>query len=214
VEARGAPAVAQLVRAQQAVAGGDVAALTDALSRIAGLIGEMSAALMRMYERCDPYIFFRRVRPFLASWPAPGVVYEGVSEEPHVFAGGSAGQSSLIQALDAALGVRHPSPQSSPFLAEMRHYMPPAHRRFVEALEAGPDAHAFVQARADSAPALAAAYNRCVEGLADFRRKHMEIAVRYITMQATSPAEAMGTGGTSIARFLGTARQETRESRI
>lgn len=214
IEARGAPAIPQLVRAQRAATAGDLADLTDALGHIAAVIAQLSASLMRMYERCDPYIFYHRVRPFVASWPAPGVIYTGVSEQPHLFAGGSAGQSALIQALDAALGVRHPSPQSSPYLAEMRRYMPPPHQRFVAALEAGPDLHTFVSDQRAQAPALVEAYNRCVAELADFRRKHMEIAIRYISMQAPSPKEAVGTGGTSLARFLGAARQETRESKI
>ena len=128
---------------------------------------------------------FTRIRLFLASWPVPGVVYEGISETPLVFAGGSAGQSSLVQALDAALGVRHTDPRSSPFLMEMRGYMPPPHRKFVEALEAGPDVHAFVQAHTPSQPALAEAYNTCIDLLTTFRKQHMEIAVRYITKQAS-----------------------------
>lgn len=214
VEACGAAALPHLVRAQTATAAGDVPILCDALNQIANAIHTMCAALNRMYEKCDPHIFFTRIRPFLASWPAPGVVYEGVSETPMVFAGGSAGQSSLVQALDAALSVRHTDPRSSPFLLEMRGYMPPPHRKFVEALEAGPDVRAFVQAHTPSTPALAEAYNTCISLLTQFRKQHMEIAVRYITKQMPGTEEAKGTGGTSLAQFLGATRQETRAQRI
>jgi indoleamine 2,3-dioxygenase len=212
VEASGAASLPQLVRAQTAAAAGDAPMLSDALGHIAYTIKQMSGNLLRMYEKCDPHIFFTRIRPFLASWPAPGVVYEGVSETPMVFAGGSAGQSSLVQALDAALSVRHTDPRSSPFLMEMRHYMPPPHRRFVEALEAGPDVAAFVQAQGQ--PELTEAYNTCIDLLTQFRKQHMEIAVRYITKQAPSNEEAKGTGGTSLAQFLGATRQQTRERRV
>ena len=214
VEACGAAALQHLVRAQTAVMQNDIATLGDALSHIASVIGRMSATLNRMYEKCDPHIFFTRIRPFLASWPAPGVVYEGVSETPVVFAGGSAGQSSLVQALDAALSVRHTDPRSSPFLLEMRGYMPPPHRKFVEVLEAGPDMRAFVQTHTPSQPALAEAYNACIGLLTNFRKQHMEIAVRYITKQMPDNEEAKGTGGTSLAQFLGATRQETRERHI
>lgn len=209
IEARGARALPQLVRAQSAVSEGDLATLLDALRHIAVTIADMSATLSRMAERCDPHIFFTRVRPFLAGWKPPGILYEGVSTTPLMFAGGSAGQSALLQALDAALGVRHADPRSQPFLMDMRDYMPPPHRRFVEALEAGPDVGAFVQARAVGEPALVAAYNECIEWLTAFRRQHMEIAVRYITMQAPGPDAAKGTGGTSFAQLLGAAKRET-----
>jgi indoleamine 2,3-dioxygenase len=211
IEACGAAALPQLVQAQTAAAAGDEPTLHQALTRIANVITQMSETLLRMYEKCDPHIFFTRIRPFLASWPVPGVVYEGVSEMPMIFAGGSAGQSSLVQALDAGLGVRHTDPRSSPFLQEMRHYMPPPHRRFIEVLEAGPDVRAFVQTQS---PALVEVYNTCIKRLTRFRKQHMEIAIRYITKQMPNGAEATGTGGTSLAQFLGAVRQQTRERHI
>jgi indoleamine 2,3-dioxygenase len=210
IEAKGAVVLPELVRAQHAAATQQYPELIEALDAIATGIERMSATLMRMYEHCDPYIFYHRVRPFLAGWPAPGVIYQGVSEQPVIYAGGSAGQSSLIQALDAALGVRHTSEQSRPFLAEMRHYMPPTHRRFVEALEQGPQLHQLVAEQATAIPPLLESYNRCIERLTLFRRQHMEIAVRYITMQAPGPDKAVGTGGTSFTHFLGAAKHATR----
>jgi len=210
IEARGAALLPSLVGAQDAVAMSDVSKLGEALVRIATGIGCLSTTLMRMYDKCDPHVFFHRVRPFLAAWPAPGVIYEGVSETPMLIAGGSAGQSSLVQSLDAALGVRHTHPDTTGFLAEMRGYMPPKHRAFVEALERGPDVRAFLLAHRSSVPTLADAYDGCIAALTDFRRKHMEIAVRYITKQSSASADAVGTGGTPLARFLGATKEETR----
>ena len=60
-----------------------------------------------MYEHCRADIFYHRVRPFLKGWPDDGIVYEGVNEEPKIFIGGSAAQSSLLQTLDAGLGITH-----------------------------------------------------------------------------------------------------------
>ena len=214
IEARGAAALPQLLRAQDAVQANDIAALCDALAHSEQTIEHMSHTLMRMVERCDPHIFFHRVRSFLASWPAPGVIYDGVSDTPMMFVGGSAAQSSLVQALDAALGVRHTSERSRPFLLEMRAYMPPAHRRFIEALERGSDVAAFVHANRVAVPVLAEGYNRCIDLLTDFRRKHMEIATRYITMQAPKPEVALGTGGTNFAHFLDAAKRETKDTRV
>jgi indoleamine 2,3-dioxygenase len=214
IEADGADAPPQLLRAQQAVLGDDAASLAGSLDCIAATIMRMDATLARMREQCDPHIFYTRVRPFFSSWPAPGLVYEGVSDEPRCYSGGSAGQSALIQALDAALGVRHTSPESHPFIYEMRHYMPPAHRRFVEALEHGPNVHQYVTARQASHPQLADRFNRCVDLLDAFRYRHLRIAVDYITHQAPPGEEAKGTGGTDLRAFLGRVKKETKAHRV
>jgi indoleamine 2,3-dioxygenase len=214
VEVEGADAPPQLLRAQQAIHADDPATLAASLERLATTITRMDAALARMTEQCDPHIFYTRVRPFFSSWPAPGVVYEGVSDAPVALSGGSAGQSALVQALDAALGVRHPGPQSHPFIYDMRRYMPPGHRRFVEALEHGPDVRAYVAERQASEPQLADRYNRCVELLDAFRYRHLRIAVDYITHQAPPGVEATGTGGTDLRAFLGRVKKETRAQRV
>ncbi|HEV2235732.1 MAG TPA: hypothetical protein VGR57_03640 [Ktedonobacterales bacterium] len=214
VEIAGADAPPQLARAQQAVHGDDPAALAASLDLLATAIARMDAALARMVEQCDPHIFYTRVRPFFSSWPAPGLIYEGVSDEPVRLSGGSAGQSALVQALDAALGVRHASPESHPFIHEMREYMPPAHRRFVEALEHGPSVHAYVTAHQASQPRLADRYNHCVDALDAFRYRHLRLAVDYITHQAPPGVEAVGTGGTDLRAFLGRVKKETKAHKV
>lgn len=212
IEAHGAAALPECVRVQKAVLDGDADTVQDSLERIAGVIEKITGTLMRMYEHCDPHVFYRQVRPFVAGWNPPGLIYEGISQTPVMLTGGSAAQSSLVQAFDAGLGVRHRSPDSQPFLLEMRAYMPPAHRRFIEALEAGPNLREFVQDKPD----LLERYNACVDRLTEFRRAHLEIAVRYITHQATqqSSGAARGTGGTDFTRFLGVSRKETDSSKL
>jgi len=89
--------------------------------------------------------------------------------------------------------------------------MIPGHRRFIEALEAGLSIRQFVQDHQESHPALADLYNDCIRGMDKFRKKHIEITVRYILHQAPKDEEAKGTGGTSLVPFLSTARKETQE---
>jgi len=214
IEAKGAPALGALVAAQQAAADGRADDLAAHLETIASALVEVHEVLERIPEKCDPYIFYHRVRPYLSGWPEPGVIYEGVSDAPRLCAGGSAAQSPLIQALDAGLGVRHTGAETSPFLMEMRSYMVAAHRRFIEALEAGPSVRQFVLHHAARCPALSERYNACIGGLDRFRKKHMELAVRYITHQAPKPGEAKGTGGTDFVPFLSKARKETGEHSI
>jgi indoleamine 2,3-dioxygenase len=96
----------------------------------------------------------------------------------------------------------------------MRRYMLPPQRCFVEALEHGPSVRQFAIEHGASAPALRDRYNDCIRALEELRRRHVEIAVRYITHQAPKDVEAKGTGGTNFAAFLGKARKETGEREI
>lgn len=210
IEAKGAAALKALVEAQQAIEREEESIVAQCLERIDAAVQQMLVILRRIPEKCDPYVFYHRVRPYYMGWPAPGVVYEGVSDEPLMLAGGSAAQSALVQGLDAGLAVAHLHAETQPFLIEMRKYMPPAHRRFVEAIEAGPSIRDFVLAH----PALHEAYNACVQTLTQFRKGHLEIAVRYISHQAASPDEVKGTGGTSFVPFLSQARKETQQQVI
>ena len=214
IEAAGAPAIPALLDVQEAVTAVCPTTVTEKLQQIDTILAEVNALLARMPEQCDPYIFFHRVRPFVASWPEPGVVYEGISEEPMLFAGGSAAQSSLLQAIDAGLGVVHEDERTRPFLHEMRRYMPPKHRQFVEDLAQYSSLRSFIQPHQQSHPKLADSYNACLQKLADFRKLHLEISVRYILHQAPNEEAAIGTGGTSFVPFLSQARKETKEAVI
>jgi indoleamine 2,3-dioxygenase len=168
-----------------------------------------------MYEKCDPHIFYLRIRPFLAGWERTGIVYEGVSETPLKLNGGSAAQSSLIQAFDAGLGIEHLHPETRPFLTLMRDYMPPLHRRFVEELAAGASLYDYVQRHQQETPALAQAFNACIDALDNIRKAHMQIAVRYILHQSPEGEKGgLGTGGTSFVPFLSRARKETIQRKV
>jgi indoleamine 2,3-dioxygenase len=210
IEAQGGAAVEALVSAQSAAQANAGAIVVEKLSALEAVLARMSALLNRMVEQCDPYVFYRRIRPFVAGWPAPGVIYEGVSETPQQFIGGSAAQSPLIQAIDAGLGIRHEKPATQQFLTDMRHYMLPAHRRFIEALERGPSIRAFVRDRRHTYPAVVERYNACLKLLDTFRQKHIELSVRYILHQANDPEDVKGTGGTTFVPLLSEARKETK----
>lgn len=115
IEATGAPVLSKILRAIQLVRDENVTELIQELGSIRDIIEEMVAVLRRMFERCDPYVFYWKVRPYLAGWEnmaeaglPNGVRYEGVDNgEYKKLAGGSAAQSSLIHALDVAFGVEH-----------------------------------------------------------------------------------------------------------
>ena len=218
IEAQAAPALMASEAAHSAVAVGDDARLEICLSTIAGSLQWMVSTLARTPEWCDPYIYYRRVRPFIHGWKGhpgltDGLVYTGVPEfagEPQCFRGETGAQSSIVPALDALLAVQHGIDPLRKYLDEMRDYMPPAHRAFIERAERRGGVRDFVL---DSGrPYLRAAYNECVEQLMRFRNQHLEFAASYIHSQASvghaNPTD-VGTGGTPFMAYLKKHQKET-----
>lgn len=220
IEAKVAPALRAIGPAQKAVTEDQGAVLEQHLVTIAAALERAYATLLRMPERCDPYIYYRRVRPYIHGWknhPAlpEGVLYDGVDaygSVPQKFRGETGAQSSIIPSLDAALGISHKDDPLRPYLMEMREYMPPAHRAFIEAIEQGPSIRQCVIERRQQQPALRDAYNACVHLIAQFRSTHLEYAGRYIHRQSQQDADNptnVGTGGTPFMPYLKKHRDET-----
>jgi indoleamine 2,3-dioxygenase len=143
------------------------------------------------------------------------LIYEGVDDyanKPQEFRGETGAQSSIVPAIDAVLGIEHQPDPLREYLMEMRAYMPPEHRSFIEGLEAQPSVRAAVEAEKGTYPALREAYNTCVYFMQEFRSKHLELAARYIHQQSqrslANPTE-VGTGGTPFMRYLKKHRDET-----
>ncbi|MGN9843174.1 indoleamine 2,3-dioxygenase [Nonomuraea sp. H19] len=211
VELAGAGGLPLLARAQHAAAAADHTRLVEALLGIRNVLGRVVDALLNVERWCDPYVFYHRIRPFLTGWSAPGLRFEGVDREPLVLAGGSAAQSSLIQAFDAGLGIRHRDELTAGFLTGMRAYMPGPHRRFLEDLEGGPSVRDFVARHRSARPQSSEAYNAVVDGLAQLRARHIGITGRYIKRFEHGEEAARGTGGSDYISFLKRSREETIE---
>ncbi|NXA06841.1 I23O2 dioxygenase, partial [Sapayoa aenigma] len=237
VEKAAVPGIKAIICALHAILQRDETTLHRALEELAGAIEAMTKALRQMHDHVDPAVFYTVIRIFLSGWkdnPAmpEGLIYEGVSEEPMAYSGGSAAQSTVLHAFDELLGIRH-SEDSTAFLHRMRDYMPPPHRAFVEEIHRAPSLKQHVLSSRDKR--LCAAFNRCVSVLTDFRSYHITIVTKYITVAAAKakagkaepstragpavgkpPAalEAKGTGGSHIFSFLKSIRDTTREGMI
>ncbi|MBS1709462.1 MAG: hypothetical protein JSS65_12180 [Armatimonadetes bacterium] len=216
IEMKAAAALRELLPAQEAAGTGDIRRLRQSLEAIAASLDAMNTTMERMPEWCDPYIYYHRVRPYIHGWNShpdlpEGVVYEGVEAyggKPQRFRGETGAQSGIVPALDAFLGVEHAQDVLRDYLMEMRRYMPPGHRRFVETIEAGASVREFVEGR----PELREAYDHCVAGVHRFRAKHLEYAATYIFKQAQTDSKnphAVGTGGTPFMPYLKKHRDET-----
>ena len=219
IEAKAGSALSAIAAGRHAIVDGDPAKLVSALTQMKGSLEQMYLALCRMVEHCDPYIYFHRVRPYIYGWKnnpglPNGLVYEGVEEYGGVgqfFRGETGAQSGIIPSLDGFLGVGHKEDPLKVYLMEMRQYMPPQHRWFLEATEDGPSTRDFVNAHL-AHPELHNLYNECVEWVEKFRTKHLEYAVSYIANQAQRDAansSQVGTGGTPFLQYLAKHRDET-----
>ncbi|MEQ1689408.1 MAG: indoleamine 2,3-dioxygenase [Sphingopyxis sp.] len=198
---------------------GDVAGATQRLMTMAGVWARINAIFDRMPERCDPYIYYQRVRPYIHGWannPAlpDGLVYEGVARFGGIgqaYRGQTGSQSSIVPAMDALLGVDHSNDPLRAFLDELHAYRPMPHRAFIDDLRAASSLRAFAVAADDAA--LRQAFNAIVLAVAAFRTRHLEYAASYINRQASSGAgndTEVGTGGTPFMKYLKKHRDENR----
>jgi len=191
----------------------------------------MRDTLLRMKERCDPYVYYTRVRPYIHGWKnnpsfPNGLRYEGVAPydgRPQQFRGETGAQSSIVPCLDAGLGIVHAPDPLTVYLQEMRDYMPPRHRAFLQALEETKDNQGrpvlsgYVRDCKLRRPDLWTAYCACIDLLAQFRDIHIGYADSYIHRQHqshTSNPTAVGTGGTPFMPYLQKHLDETRQAII
>ena len=223
IEARAGAALARMPAVIENVAAGKTAEVTRLLNEIADVWTDLKDIFDRMPERCDPYAYFERVRPYIHGWkdnPAlpNGVMYEGVKAHdgaPQSYRGQTGSQSSIVPCMDALLGVGHAADPMKTYLDELHIYRPPAHRRFIDDLRTESRLRDFVIQTADAE--LSQAYNANIQAVADFRSRHLEYAASYINKQqrkATGNDTSVGTGGTPFMKYLKKHRDETQANLI
>lgn len=212
MEAKGGPSIPIMLKAIQAARDDDCATVTKSLQSFAQTLDELGTLLVRMYENCDPHVFYHRIRPFLAGSKnmkdaglPQGVFYDDGSRRAtwRQYGGGSNAQSSMIQFFDIVLGVEHrptgskkdettseseleqgaaPRPRHN-FIHEMRQYMPGPHRRFLQAVEGVANIRDYVENNR-SRTELCIAYDACLAMLRTLRDKHIQMVSRYIIVKS------------------------------
>ncbi|QDS76224.1 hypothetical protein FKW77_008634 [Venturia effusa] len=213
IEARGAPMIPLMLDAVAAARYNDSEMVTERLRSFAERLDELGSLLVRMYENCDPHIFYHHIRPVLAGSKnmadaglPNGLIFDTGSEADQYvqFSGGSNAQSSIIQFFDIILGIEHrptgdrgadssasdsegvrisPGAPSHNFIVEMRQYMPGPHRRFLEQIERVANIRQYVSQHRDNR-ALTGAFDACLAMLRAFRDKHIQIVSRYIIVKS------------------------------
>ena len=201
----------------------DEKVLLDELTSIKEAMLEVNHIFRKMPEKCDPYIYYHRVRPYIFGWknnPAlpDGLVYESCfDEKPQLFRGETGAQSSIVPTLDALLNVVHERDELREYLDEMKSYMPPSHRELIKFIEDT----SKVKEQVSSNKMLMELYDDCCQEISIFRSQHLRYAADYIHNQSTKStlfgsggSKVRGTGGTPFMKYLKKHRDETDSSKI
>ena len=193
------------------------------LNRINKSLKKVNEIFSKMPEKCDPYIYYHRVRPYIFGTKdnpdlKKGLIYENqYNNEPQFFRGETGAQSSIIPFLDGSLGISHTNDNLRHYLNEMRDYMPPNHRKMIEDVETSSNAKELIY----RSKKLIQKYNSCLEEIRKFRAQHLEYAATYIHKQAqvsnsfgSGGSTVRGTGGTPFMKYLKKHRDETNQQKV
>lgn len=210
------------------------------LSRLRTVVEDIGSVIRSVREKCDPHTFYWQVRPWYEGENPSGHawVYEGVEGSDYLDLNGpSAGQSTVMHALDIFLDIDHnlrqrrrypaPSPENrraeAGFMERMRRYMPGKHREYLQALSTSSRS---IRELAIQTPSLRDPYDAAVEALRDLRSCHIRIGCLYIVSMAKSTSmwsrcpiasklkndenrHARGTGGNEVTILLKAGRDAT-----
>ncbi|KAF8077770.1 Indoleamine 2,3-dioxygenase [Lyophyllum atratum] len=178
------------------------------LNRLAGIIGDIRKVIQSVRPTCDPHAFYFDIRPWFEGSGAKGPnarkwSYEGVENSDTLdLSGPSAGQSSVMHAVDLFLDIDHalrekrvPVPSESNkradhgFMERMRRYMPGRHREYLNFVAASPKP---VRQLAQRFPTLRDSYDNAVLALKRLRDEHMKIACLYVVTMSRSTSTRGG----------------------
>ncbi|XP_060065385.1 myoglobin-like [Ylistrum balloti] len=224
IEQRFAPALDAIVEAMKHSSPGseDNAKLVEALRNIPKVMSEMMYTFTKINDGVQPEHFYDELRIFYSGWgngrnPLPdGLIYKGVyGDKPKTMKGGSAAQSTTLQLLDAALGIKHEGDQKN-FLDEVRDYMMKEHRDFCDVVEENSNIRKYVDQCENDDVQLA--YNKCIDAIRNFRNLHMKKVDQYIKRpsqrndrrQAVEGLKDTGTGSTPYLEFLKRVNEDTK----
>ena len=193
------------------------------LKKILMSLKNVNNIFSKMPEKCDPYIYYHRVRPYIFGTKdnpdlKKGLIYENqFNNKPQFYRGETGAQSSIIPFLDGALGIYHSNDNLRHYLNEMRDYMPPKHRKMIEDVEKRSKAKDLIS----QSKKLMNVYNNCLEEIRKFRAMHLEYAATYIHKQAqvhntfgSGGSTIRGTGGTPFMKYLKKHRDETQKQKV
>lgn len=209
IESKGGVILRKIIEIQQSIILKDINHVKQDLTVIQWVLFEMGELILRMREKCKPEVFYNVIRPYLSGWEnndnlPNGLIYEGVSEQPKKYAGGSAAQSSLLSSIDTAFGIIH----ADPYFQKIKNSMPLKHRQFIEYVKENINISGFIDENKDEID-LKNSFNLCIREITMFRKLHWGLVHDYIISFINN---GKGTGGTDLKTFLKVTLDETKQS--
>ncbi|KAF8990326.1 Indoleamine 2,3-dioxygenase [Cyathus striatus] len=206
-----------------------ISKISRELCRLASIIDDISGVIQSVRRHCNPHVFYWDIRPWFEGSDSrgpsgPGWIYEGIENSSELdLSGPSAGQSSVMHALDVFLDIDHklhqkrnPKPSAENkradrgFMERMRRYMPGKHREYLSYLSAHPRS---VRELAKSIPALREPYDAAVMALKRLRDSHIRIAcLPHSSSRGSGNGPVRGTGGNELSVLLKAGRDATRRA--
>ena len=181
------------------------------VNELVNMINLFTPKLKRIREKCNPNIFYHRIRKYLQGWKndrsLPDVVdYEGIGRLK--LPGATAAQSPLIQLVDIVLGVEH----KSLIAQSMFNSVPVKDRAVLEHFKSIDSLRERIILT--QSPELIKIFNDgLLGGMLEFRIEHLNIVSQYIFRPAHG-GECVGTGGSDPVQILLEYRNETKLAKI
>lgn len=174
--------------------------IDEELNELNDVIVDMNKIISRIDEGCDDSFFFNRLRIYLSGSDndnlPDGVTLDlepiRLGHKTIKYLGGSATQSTLIQAIDSFLDIEHEG-HGKEFLTKMRNYMPVKHVEYLNSLNKTFSLTSYIEEQNHILTPIASYackdyyynalkenYNNCVMSLAEFRKSHLRIVHKYV----------------------------------
>ena len=193
-------------------------------------LNEITKIIKRMYEKCDPDVFFHKLRIYLSGFNNKDIFPEGlkINNMPEVsieFNGGSAAQSSLLQAYDIFLSINHKTLSTKEFLDSMKNYMPQKHMEYLLHLDSQPKLKNYIETDSKFL-SLKDLFNTCCTRLSLFRSSHLALIKEYIMkfvpakvvetvdIKENNVCQDKGTGGTNPVEFCSDVIKDTIQNKL
>ena len=198
--------------AKEGIHNNDISSVITELWNVACNLVRINSEMDKMPDWCDPNVYFKDVRPQIKMFT--DIVFEGCADmqievsknlkidfsKPVTLRGETGAQSPLMAMITAFLDIPEENDGLRQFTQDMRNYMLPTQRRFIEIIEETPSVRKYVIQHGREHPELLKGYNGCAEERAQFLKTHYRYAEEYIFSKERDPT---GTGGTPFQKFLG-----------
>ncbi|XP_048242559.1 myoglobin-like isoform X2 [Haliotis rufescens] len=164
----------------------DAEKIARSLDVISDAVHNMQNTMKRFHENLTVEGFFPKMTTFFGGYGElalhDGLIFEGVKQEPIKAKGANAGQSPVMKALDALLGIEHEEKRQA-YTEEIITYMVPNHGRLMRDLRQRPKQLKAVVESSSNAD-LKQAYNNLVQTILKFRSYHVQIVTKYVIQGA------------------------------